>query len=123
VAKVLLIDDDSDMVTVLTLVLRGDGHEVQLAGDGAQALELLRSFRPDLIVTDIMLPKMDGWKFCQKVKEDPAGRGIPILVLTGKTEAVDELMSYESGADAYLPKPFDNAVLLETVKKLTARPA
>lgn len=121
--SVLLIDDDVDVVEILTQVLERAGFAVRSTGDGEQALKMVEKERPDAVVTDVMIPRMDGWRICQRIKGNPLTAAIPILIMTAKTESIAELMSYESGADAYISKPFDNQEFIETVRKLTARAA
>lgn len=117
-AKILLVDDDPYMMDILTAILTSEGYEIEPAGDGEEALQKIADVKPDVIVTDVMLPKLDGWKLCKKVKENPETKMIPILIMTAKGEQMSELMSYESGADAYISKPFQNKDLVNSIKQL-----
>lgn len=120
-AEILLVEDDFDMIQILTQILKAENYAVRSVQDGEEAIEALQHFKPTLIITDLMLPKMDGWKLCQKIKENPALNRIPILVLTAKTEDIHELMSYECGADGYLSKPFKNNDFLSLVARLSQK--
>ena len=117
-AKILLVDDDPYMMDILTAILTSEGYEIEPAGDGEEALQKIADAKPDVIVTDVMLPKLDGWKLCKKVKGNPETKMIPILIMTAKGEQMSELMSYESGADAYISKPFQNKDLVNSIKQL-----
>lgn len=117
-AEILLVDDDSDMTQVLTELLKSERWNVKAVSDGEQALQLLHHFIPSLIITDVLLPKMDGWQLCRKIKAHPDFQKIPVLVITAKADHISELMSYESGADAYISKPFDNEEFISMVQEL-----
>ena len=121
--KILLIEDDPEMIFVLSNILKEENYEVQSVTDGQQAMEKVENFKPDVIVTDVMIPKIDGWKLCKKFKENPLTSGIPILVLTGKSEEISELMSYECGADEYISKPFQNNDIINSLKRLIQKNA
>ena len=117
-SKILLVDDDPDMMQISTTILKAEGYEIERAQNGEEAMEKLKDFRPSIIVTDIMMPGMGGWKFCQKMKENPSLKNIPILAITGRDRDIDELMTYESGADEFLVKPFNNEDFLSAIKRL-----
>ena len=117
-ATVFVIDDDPAMLDIVTTILEAEGYLVETAADGEAALEKLKGFVPGIIVTDVMLPKLNGWQLCKKLKAAPATKNVPILVITAKGEDISELMSYESGADAYISKPFRNDEFLAQVKQL-----
>lgn len=119
--KILIVDDDRDMVSVLKDVLEFEGYEVESAPDGEKAFVQLRKSTPGLIVADIALPNMNGWKLCRKIRENPSTKDIPILVLSAKMDEVDELRAYESGADYYLAKPFNNERFVELVAGLMVK--
>lgn len=122
-ATILLVDDDPAMLDILTLLLEAEGIQVTGAVDGEEAYQKFQTAMPDLVVTDVMLPKIDGWKLCQKIKTDPDAKHVPVLVVTAKGEQISELMSYESGADAYISKPFRNDDFIKQVKDLLGQKA
>jgi len=103
---------------MLTVLFEEEGYTVIAAGDGIEALNKARSEKPDLIVLDLMLPKMDGFKVCRMLKFDATYKDIPILMLSARSSANDRLMGDEVGADAYLTKPFEPEELLKEVEEL-----
>src|SRR2546423_3441065 len=104
--RILIVEDESDVVERLTLNLRKAGFKTLTAADGASGLEKARADRPDLLILDMMLPKMPGLEVCKILKSDPATRSIPILILTAKAEEIDRIVGLEFGADDYVTKPF-----------------
>ncbi len=108
---VLVIDDEQPIVEILKFNLLKEGYVVLEAYDGAQGLELALSKNPDLILLDVMLPKMDGFEVCRKIREKSS---VPIIMLTAREEEVDKVLGLELGADDYMTKPF-------SVRELTAR--
>jgi DNA-binding response OmpR family regulator len=117
-ARVVLVEDDEDIRVVAEKALRGSGYEVFSAGDGETGLELVKQKRPDLVILDLMMPRMHGFTVCQAVRRDPSLRHIPILITSAKSYPVDVARACELGADYYLMKPYDIQVLLQTVKTL-----
>ena len=116
--KILVVDDEPDVASLLTLMLKSQGYHVIAAGDGQEALEKARAEVPDLIVLDIMLPKLDGYKVARMLKFDEKFSHIPIIMLTAKIQEKDRKTGLEMGADAYVTKPFDTMQLLEKVKEV-----
>ena len=116
--RVLLIEDDDDIVDVLRRTLRAEGYEVRASGDGPEGLEVMKEFAPDLLVLDLGLPGMDGMEVCDRVRETS---DIPILMLTARADAEDRVSGLDSGADDYLTKPFDRAELLARIRALLRR--
>ena len=116
--KVLVVDDEPDVASLLALMLKSQGYNVLTAGDGQEALEKARAEKPDLIVLDVMLPKLDGYKVARMLKFDEKFSHIPIIMLTAKIQEKDRKTGLETGADAYVTKPFDTAQLLEKVKEI-----
>lgn len=106
------------MVEMVSMRLQANGYEVLSAADGQQALDKARSEKPDLIILDLMLPKMDGYKVCRMLKFDEKYRHIPIILFTARAQDSDRKVGKEVGADAYLTKPFEPKILLETIKGL-----
>jgi len=116
--KILIIEDETDIVDVVKIRLQAHEYEVLEAFDGKAGLDMARTKKPDLIILDIMLPKMDGYEVCRLLKEDKDYKDIPIVMLTAKTQDQDVRMAATSGADAYITKPFEAYILLDTVDKL-----
>jgi two-component system alkaline phosphatase synthesis response regulator PhoP len=104
--KVLVCDDEPYIVESVSYVVRKAGYEVVVAEDGEEALEAGRREVPDLIFLDIMMPKLSGYDVCKQLKEDPATRGIYIVMLTARGQEEDELKAVEVGADEFMTKPF-----------------
>lgn len=117
-ARVLVVEDDEAIADVLRRSLRAEGHEVQSAGDGAQALTLAESFMPDLVILDLGLPRLDGIEVLKRLRADG---DVPVLILTARTETEDRVEGLDSGADDYLPKPFERAELLARIRALLRR--
>ena len=113
--RVLIVDDDTALAEMLGIVLRGEGLEPHLCGDGDLALERFREVRPDLVLLDVMLPGRDGIEVCRQIR---AESGVPIVMLTARTDTLDVVVGLESGADDYIVKPFKPK---ELVARLRAR--
>ncbi|MEO6880028.1 MAG: MtrAB system response regulator MtrA [Mycobacteriaceae bacterium] len=111
--RILVVDDDAALAEMLTIVLRGEGFEASVVGDGSRALEAVREVKPDLILLDLMLPGMNGIDVCRAVR---AESGVPIVMLTAKTDTVDVVLGLESGADDYVMKPFKPKELVARVR-------
>jgi DNA-binding response OmpR family regulator len=118
--KILLVDDEEDLVTALTARLAASGYEVLVARDGLEALQKARALFPDLIVLDLMLPKMDGYKVARLLKFDQRYAKIPILMLTARGQDIDQEAGKKAGADDYLVKPFDSVYLMKRIRELIA---
>ena len=116
--KILVVDDEPDVVSLLDLMLKGQGYSVIVAVDGQEALEKARSEKPDLILLDIMLPRIDGYKVARMLKFDEKYSQIPIIMLTAKVQEKDRQMGMETGADEYITKPFDVTALLAKIKEI-----
>lgn len=116
--RLLLVDDEEDLVEMMKFRLEASGYEVLTANDGQAALEAARREKPDLIILDVMLPKMDGYKVCSLLKNDTRYARIPIMMFTAKAMDGDMKLGQEVCADAYLTKPFEPKVLLEKIKEL-----
>lgn len=112
-ARVLVVDDDPALAEMLTIVLRGEGFETAVVGDGAKALPALRELKPDLVLLDLMLPGINGLDVCKAMR---AESGLPIVMLTAKTDTVDVVLGLESGADDYIVKPFKPKELVARVR-------
>ena len=116
--RLLLVDDEVELVEMVKFRLEASGYEVLTANDGQAALELARREKPDLIILDVMLPKMDGYKVCGLLKNDSRYSHIPIMMFTAKAMDADIKLGQEVLADAYLNKPFESKALLEKIKEL-----
>ena len=112
-ARILVVDDDNAISEMIGIVLRGEGYEPQFAADGAEAIELFRSMRPDLVLLDLMLPGIDGIQVCATIR---AESGVPIIMLTAKGETTDVVKGLESGADDYVVKPFNPKELVARIR-------
>jgi DNA-binding response OmpR family regulator len=116
--KILIAEDEPSIVVSLEFLLRNAGHEVTVARDGEEALRLVAAARPDLIVLDIMLPSVSGFEVCRGIREDPATRGIRVLMLTARGRESEMQKGMAAGADAYMTKPFSTKELMEVVARL-----
>ena len=111
--KILVVDDEKPIVDILKINLEKNGYKVIVAYDGETAAEMAYSQEPDLILLDVMLPKMDGFSVCRKIREKLA---VPIIMLTARQEEVDKVLGLELGADDYMTKPFSLRELMARVK-------
>jgi len=121
VPRILLVEDDRDLTDLLVAAL-SESFEVVHAADGLQAVEKMVKYQPDLMIVDVMLPKMNGYQLCQSVRGNVAYANVPILVLTAKTGAKDREYALKMGADAFLPKPAEMKELVECCVALSRRP-
>ena len=117
-SKILVVDDEPSIVDVLTYNLTKAGHQPIVARDGEQALQLARAERPDLVILDLMLPRIDGLEVCRALRKDG---DLPIIMLTAKDEEVDRVVGLEMGADDYIVKPFSTRELMARVKAVLRR--
>src|SRR5262245_29453724 len=104
--RVLIVDDDPDIVRLVSYNLSHAGFEVHSASTGREALEMVHSQPPDLVVLDIMLPDVDGLEVCRMLRQQASYRQLPILMLTARGEEIDRVVGFELGADDYVSKPF-----------------
>ena len=121
VGKVLVVDDDPVIQRLLRVNFEMEGYEVIVASDGVDGLERARADHPDIVVLDIMMPRMSGLDVAKALKADPDTASIPVLLLSAKAQEADMRAGDESGADGYLTKPFDPLQLLQHVEELLAR--
>jgi DNA-binding response OmpR family regulator len=120
---VLVVDDEDPIRFICRVNLRDAGLHILEAADGETGISLARSERPDIILLDIMLPGMDGWRVAEELAADPRTAEIPIMFLSARSEQTDQLRAYEAGGIAYVMKPFDPLVLAETVSTALERVA
>ena len=114
--KVLIVDDEQDIVESLKFVLESEGYECYSAFNGEDGLKSAKELMPDLIILDIMMPKMNGYKISRLLKFDSKYKNIPIIMLTARSQEEDKLIGEETGADEYITKPFDLDYVVEKVK-------
>jgi DNA-binding response OmpR family regulator len=119
--RILIVDDDRQIVRLLRAYLEKDGYHVLVAYDGAMALQLLRSERPDLMLLDLMLPDHDGWEVTRLVRGDPSLAATPIIMLTARVEDQDKIVGLEMGADDYVTKPFNPREVMARVRAVLRR--
>lgn len=113
--KVLVVDDEVNISTAIQFLMEDNGFEVATAYNGIEALVKLDAFRPDLILLDVMMPKMNGFEVAKRIRQNPANMDIQIIFLTAKGTDRDKMEGYGSGGDVYLTKPFDNQALVDLV--------
>ena len=116
--RILVVDDEKELVMMLKTRLEANQYEVLCAYDGQEGLEKARSEKPDLIILDLMLPKMDGYRVCGLLKKDARYVQIPIVLFTAKGREEDRKLGEEVGADAYVTKPFEAQILLGKIREL-----
>ena len=116
---ILIVEDEKNIVDILRFNLQREGYDTREAYDGADGLDKARSENPDLILLDVMLPKMNGFDVCQKLREE--GNNVPVIILTAREEEADKVLGLEIGADDYLPKPFAVPELLARVRAMLRR--
>lgn len=119
--KILVVDDESDALDLISFNLRGAGYEVITADAGIEALKKAREALPDLILLDLMLPEIDGFEICKRLRREPATEKIPIIMLTAKAAEIDRVLGLELGADDYITKPFSPRELNLRVKNILRR--
>jgi DNA-binding response OmpR family regulator len=116
--RILIVDDEEGIVKIVKMYLEHHHYEVITANDGQEGLDKVKTDKPDLIVLDLMLPKMNGYKVCGLLKKDTRYAKIPIILFSAKSQEKDIKLGQEVGADAYLTKPFESDVLLAKIKEL-----
>ncbi|MCE7946576.1 MAG: response regulator [Chloroflexi bacterium CFX4] len=121
--KILIVDDDIDSLKLIGLMLQRQGYEVTAASNGTQAIARATAERPDLIILDVMMPDLDGYEICRRLRANPTTQPIPIIMFTAKTLIDDKVQGFEAGADDYLAKPTHPAELASRVKALLMRSA
>jgi class 3 adenylate cyclase len=116
--RILVVDDNPANVDILQARLVANGYEILTASDGEQALQAIREHQPDLVLLDVMMPKLDGIEVCRRVRADPSIPFVPIILVTAKSEPKDVVAALEAGGDEYLTKPVDQAALVARVKSM-----
>jgi DNA-binding response OmpR family regulator len=116
--RILIVEDEESLLKLETILLTVKGYEVSGATTGKAALEKLSAGTFDLVLLDIMLPDIEGYDICSRIKEDPRHAGIPVVMLTARKSTEDQERGTSCGADAYLTKPFKSAMIIEVIERL-----
>ena len=116
--KVLVVDDEVNITQILEFSIGSEGYEVLSASNGEEAVEKARREQPDLIILDIMMPRIDGYETCRILKANPLTKNIPVVLLTAKGRDIDKRLGYEVGATDYIIKPFSPGKLIERIHEL-----
>ena len=119
--KILVVDDDLGTRLSISDYLELSGYSVIMANDGQEALAMVEEYHPDLIVTDIVMPRMNGYELVRRVRQQPAFRLLPVILLTARTKTQERILGYQSGCDLYLPKPFELEELAAAIRNLLER--
>lgn len=114
--KILLVDDERDLVETMEMALEAKGYDVVCAYDGEEGLKQAVSTRPDVIILDLMMPKMNGYQVCWELKNNETTRDIKVVMLTAKTQESDKFWGHETGADDYITKPFEMSHLIQRIE-------
>ncbi|EFM09371.1 two component transcriptional regulator, winged helix family [Paenibacillus curdlanolyticus YK9] len=118
---ILIVDDDRQIAELVDIYLRNEGYSTAIAGDGEEALRMFEAQPFDLIVLDVMMPRMDGLELCRRLRRDKSAETVPILMVSAKAEDMDKIMGLMTGADDYMTKPFNPLELTARVKSLLRR--
>ena len=116
--KILVVDDEVNITQILEFSIGAEGYEVITAANGEEAIDKARREQPDLIILDIMMPKIDGYEACRILKANPLTKGIPVVLLTAKGRDIDKRLGYEVGATDYIIKPFSPNKLVDRIHQL-----
>lgn len=116
--KILIVDDDSNIAELISLYLLKEGYATEIASDGDEALELFNSYKPELVLLDLMLPGIDGYEVCKRIRNLSQ---VPVIMLSAKGEVFDKVLGLELGADDYMVKPFDSKEMVARVKAVLRR--
>jgi len=116
--RILIADDEPNIVISLELLMKREGYETRVAQNGDDALAMVKEFRPDLVLLDVMLPRKNGFEVCQQIRADPEHAGTRIVMLTAKGRDTEVAKGLALGADAYITKPFATKALVTQVKQL-----
>jgi len=117
-AKILVVDDEVNITQILEFSIGAEGFEVITASNGEEAIDKARKEQPDLIILDIMMPRIDGYEACRILKANPLTKNIPVVLLTAKGRDIDKRLGYEVGATDYIVKPFSPNKLIERINEL-----
>ena len=118
---ILLVEDEPSLIELMNIYLSRRGYRIVTVADGAEVMNQARSVKPDIIILDIMLPKLNGFEVCSLIKSDPALKQIPVMILSALVQKSEIEMGIRMGADLYMTKPFQNSDLLANIEKLLER--
>lgn len=121
--NILIVEDEKDIAEMIRYNLEKEGYKVSVASKGSMALELLEENSPDLVILDIMLPDIDGFEVCRKMRSEPATSAVPVIFLSAKSQEMDKVVGLELGADDYMTKPFSPRELIARIKAVLRRKA
>lgn len=116
--RILIVEDEESLLKLESILLTSRGYHVRGVTDGAAALKEIAVNRPDLVLLDIMMPGIDGFEVCRRIKEDPLTNAIPVVMLTAKKSSMDQARGMQVGADAYITKPFKSVKIIEVIEGL-----
>ncbi|NIQ96658.1 MAG: response regulator [Desulfuromonadales bacterium] len=119
--KILVVEDEESLLKLESILLTSKGYEVQGVTTGQEALDAIAENMPDLVLLDIMLPEMDGFEVCRRIKENPQTKHLPVVMLTAKKSREDMARGQEVGADWYITKPFKSANVIETIQRFLSK--
>jgi phosphate regulon transcriptional regulator PhoB len=119
--RVLVVEDERDVADLIRYNLTKEGYDVVVAPTGADALKQAREVHPDLVLLDIMVPQLNGWEVCRRLKQDVETKNIPVIMVTGRVEEGDKVLGFEMGADDYVTKPFSPRELLARIRAVARR--
>jgi len=119
--KILIVEDEESLLKLESILLTSKGYAVRGVSNGLAALEAIGNDPPDLVLLDIMLPEIDGFEVCRRIKEDAATRDIPVIMLTAKKSREDMSRGEKVGADWYITKPFKSAMVIDTIQRFLAK--
>jgi phosphate regulon transcriptional regulator PhoB len=119
--RVLLVEDEGDVAELIRYNLSKEGYDVVLTSNGNDALRLAREHRPDVLLLDIMVPQLNGWEVCRRLKKDPELASIPVIMVSGRVEEGDKVLGFEVGADDYVTKPFSPRELIARIRAVLRR--
>ncbi len=119
--RVLVVEDEPDVAELLRYNLQKEGWDVLTVANGAEVLRRVRDARPDVILLDILVPQLNGWEVCRRLKQEPETRTIPIIMVTGRVEEGDKVLGFELGADDYVTKPFSPRELIARIRAVVRR--
>jgi len=116
--RILIVDDEPSIVISLQYLMGREGYEVAVAGDGEAALQAVAAHPPDLVILDVMMPRLNGFDVCRRIRAEPRWKGVRVLMLTAKGREVEMARGLELGADAYVTKPFSTKELVAEIRRL-----
>ncbi len=119
--KILIVEDEESLLKLESILLTSKGYDVRGVSNGREALDAIAEEKPDLVLLDIMLPEIDGFEVCQRIKENPATKEIPVVMLTAKKSREDMARGEKVGADWYITKPFKSVMVIETIQRFLTK--